>query len=658
MRLLTIHESKITGGFWAEKSILNTVKAIYYQWDQLEKTGCIENFRICAGLSNSFREGLFFSDSDAYKWLDAASRILTTTDDQELRKIVEKFIQLIGHAQDETGYIYTYNQIYFPGTRWKNLQIEHELYCMGHLIEAGVSHHQATGEDSMLGIVKKTADLIQKDFWEADSQQVDGHEEIEIALLKLAEETGNRNYRIMAQKFLDHRWAGKGYAGTFLRESASSVIRMLKVARDRKAYLEANPDRDKIEIPPRNLHRTPITIWPRLIHNLITGKFAQRHSPLIAQVEPVGHAVRFAYLQTAAAMLSRQSEESALLPILESAWERMVSRRMYVTGGIGSLPHIEGFGRDFELDPQIAYTETCAALGSMFWNWEMSLLTQNPRYDDLFEWQLYNAAAVGLGVDGCSYFYNNPLVNHGEFQRAGWFDVPCCPSNISRTWAAMGTYLFSYEQKKIVIHQYITSEADLKTDTPVKLHMESGFPWKGEVRIILRMGSITNFDLDLRIPSWAGGYEMWINDIPVKPDLIKNGQGGLQTASGVKLTSGGYLHISRVFKDRDEIRLDFQMSLKVLLQDSRIRSCRGMAAISRGPVVYCLEGIDNPDVELIPGIDIESFKEISGRGLFANIPLIEANTKNNSQVKFIPYMMWANRGKTRMSVFFYPQKKK
>ena len=658
MKSLTIHESKITGGYWAEKSILNTEKAIYYQWDQLKKNGCIENFRICAGLSNSFREGLFFSDSDAYKWLDAASRILAKTDDQKLRKIVEKFIQLIGHAQDEAGYIYTYNQIHFPGTRWKNLQIEHELYCMGHLIEAGISHHQATNEETLLGIVKKTADLILKDFWEADPRQVDGHEEIEIALLKLAEETGNGKYRIMVQKFLDRRWGGKGYAGDFLRESSSSVNRMLKVNRDRKTYFETNPDRGNTKLPPRNLHKTPITIWPRLIHNLISGKFAQRHAPLNAQVEPVGHAVRFTYLQTAASMLSRLSGDPALLPILESAWERMVSRRMYVTGGIGSLPHIEGFGRDFELDPLIAYTETCAALGSMFWNWEMSLLTRNPRYDDLFEWQLYNAAAVGLGVDGCSYFYNNPLVNHGEFQRAGWYDVPCCPSNISRTWAALGTYLYSYEQKKIVIHQYITSEAELKTDLPVKVHMESGFPWKGEVRIILRMGSSSIFDLDLRVPSWAGGYEMWINDIAVKPDQIQNNHSGLQTASGLKLTSGGYLHLSRVFNDRDEIRLNFQMPINVLLQDLRIRSCRGMAAVSRGPMVYCLEGIDNPDVELKPVIDIESFKEITGSDFFANIPLIEANTINFNPVKFIPYMMWANRGKTRMSVFFYPQKKK
>ena len=658
MKSPTIHESKITGGFWAEKIVLNSSKAIFYQWDQLEKTDCINNFRICAGISDSFREGLFFSDSDAYKWLDAASRILATTDDLNLLKIVDAFIQLIDKAMDEDGYIFTYNQIHFPGTRWKNLQIEHELYCMGHLIEAGVSHHQATGKETLINLVKKAADLILKDFWEADPRQVDGHEEIEIALLKFAHETGNNQYREMAKRFLDRRKGGKGYWWEFLREAVSSVNRLKKVSIDKKTYRETHPDRDKNILPPRNLHKTPITIWPRLVQSLLSGKFSQRNVALNDQVEPIGHAVRFTYLETAATMLASQTQDLSLIPTLENLWKRMVTSRMYVTGGIGSLPHIEGFGRDYELDPEIAYTETCAALGCLFWNREMSLLTGNSRYDDLFEWQLYNAAAVGLGVDGCSYFYNNPLINHGQLQRAGWYDVPCCPSNISRTWAALGTYLFSYDKKKIVIHQYITSEADLKTDPPVKLHMESGFPWMGDVRINLEMESSSILDLDLRVPSWAGGYEIWINEIPVPPEIIKDDQGDLQTASGVDLTSGGYHHISRIFKDGDEIQLKFQMPIKILKQDSRIRTCRGMAAISRGPVVYCMESIDNPDVDLTPGIDVLSLRNSTGSGFFENIPLIEGNAINDYLVKFIPYMMWGNRGKSAMSVFFYPQKMK
>jgi DUF1680 family protein len=658
MKSPSIHESRITGGYWAEKMVLNSKTAIYYQWDQLEKTGCFDNFRICAGISDSFREGLFFSDSDAYKWLDAASRILATNDDLKLTIIVDEFIQLIEKAQEEDGYIYTYNQIHFPGTCWKNLQIEHELYCMGHLIEAGVSHHQATGKETLLNLVKKSADLILKDFWEANSRQVDGHEEIEIALLKLAQETGINHYREMAKRFLERRKGGKGYWLEFLRESVSSVNRLQKVSIDKKTYLETHPDRKKYMLPPRNLHKTPITIWPRLVQSLLSGKFAQRHAALNDQVAPVGHAVRFAYLETAAAMLAGHTHNPTQITALEKVWERMVTRRMYVTGGIGSLPYIEGFGRDYELDPEVAYTETCAALGCLFWNREMSLLTGYSRYDDLFEWQLYNAAAVGLGVDGCSYFYNNPLINHGEFQRAGWYDVPCCPSNISRTWGGLGTYLFSYDQRKIEVHQYITSEADLKTDPPVRFRMESDFPWKGDVRIILEMISSTNLDLDLRVPSWAGGTEIWINEIPLQPDIIKDSQGALQTASGVDLTSGGYLHFSRIFSDGDEIQLKFQMPIKVLNQDSRIHSCRGMAAISRGPVVYCLESIDNPDVDLTPGIDILSLRETMGSGFFENIPLIEGTAINNRPVKFIPYMMWGNRGKSGMSVFFYPRKKK
>jgi DUF1680 family protein len=658
MKSPTIHESKITGGFWAEKLNLNSKKAIYYQWSQLEKTGCVDNFRICAGISDSFREGMFFSDSDGYKWLDAASRILATIKDLYLKKIVDEFIQLIDKAQDEDGYIYTYNQIHFPGTRWKNLQIEHELYCMGHLIEAGVSHHQATGEETLLNLVRKAADLILKDFWEADSRQVDGHEEVEIALLKLAQETGNNLYREMAKRFLERRKGGKGYGWEFVREAVSSVNRLHIVSVDKKIYLETHPDREKNKLPPRNLHKTPITIWPRLVQSLLSGKFSQRHATINDQVEPVGHAVRFAYLETAATMLANQTKDLSMIPTLEKVWEKLVSKRMYVTGGIGSIPHIEGFGRDYELDPEVAYTETCAALGCLFWNRELSLLTGNSRYDDLFEWQLYNAAAVGLGTDGCSYSYNNPLINHGEYQRAGWYDVPCCPSNISRTWAVLGTYIYSYDQKKIGIHQYITSEADLKTDSPVMLHMESGFPWNGDVRIILEMVSSTNLDIDLRIPSWVGSTEIWINEIPFQPGLIKDFQGDFQTASGVDLTSGRTQRISRIFDNGDDIKLKFQMPIKILKQDSRIRSCRGMAAISRGPVVYCLEGFDNPDLELTPGIDVLSLKETTGSGFFENIPLIEGTAINNCPVKFIPYMMLGNRGKSGMSVFFYPLKKK
>ncbi len=338
---------------------------------------------------------------------------------------------------------------------------------MGHLSKQESHTANLTGQSEFFSSILKIAELICREFHNSDWKMVDGHEEIEIALLKLAGETGQEKYRSMAEKFLYRRKAGRGYGLLFIRQAINSLRRMNQVATLRKNASAMAPANEEFVLPARNQHKTPWSIWPRLIHSLLSGKYAQRDEAFNIGDAPVGHAVRFAYLETAAAMLARQKGETDLIRGMEKKWERMVTRRMYVTGGIGSLPLIEGFGRDFELDPRVAYNETCAALGSLFWNREMALLTGNPRYDDLLEWQLYNAIAVGFGRDGCAYFYNNPLISGGQVHRAAWFDVPCCPSNISRTWASLGDNLYSAEKNRITIHQYVTSEAKLDIGSPV-----------------------------------------------------------------------------------------------------------------------------------------------------------------------------------------------
>ncbi len=597
---------------------------------------------------------MFFSDSDAYKWLDAACRILRYDDLPDLRSRVNAFTELIQAAQEEDGYIFTYNQILFPGCRWKNLQIEHELYCLGHFIEGGVSHHQLTGDEIFFGSILKTADLICRDFRNSDWKMIEGHEEIEIALLKLAKETGQEKYREMAQLFVERREAGRGYAYIFLRQAISSIRRLNKAESRRKKIEVLAEFPEQYVLPPRNQHKTPWSIWPRLIGSLLSGKFAQRDESLNTGDEPKGHAVRFVYLETAAAMLARQTGNTNLVAGMEKKWERMVAKRMYVTGGIGSLPLIEGFGRDFELDPLVAYNETCAALGSLFWSQEMALLTGNPRYDDLFEWQLYNAASVGFGRDGCSYLYNNPLISEGHVHRAPWYDVPCCPSNISRTWASLGDYLYSRGQNHLTIHQYVSSEVKLDSDPQVIIHMDSGLPWRGEIRIKMEMSGAKALDINLRFPSWADDYDISLNGKKVQNAIDGEKRGSISAACGIEIKGRKFIELKDLNADGDELLLKFDMPLKILRQDPRIRACRGMAALSRGPIVYCLEDCDNPGVSLPPRILPGSLQVVDGRSDFLGIPLVEGKTIEGRPVRFIPYYLWGNRGKTQMSVFFYP----
>ena len=643
----------ITSGFWSEIQAINTRQAILHQWEQLENSGCIENFRICAGRSTSPRTGLFFSDSDAYKWLDAACRILRRDPRLDLQERVDHLTDLILAAQAEDGYIYTYNQILFPDCRWKNLQIEHELYCMGHLIEAGISHHNLGLGDGFFNGIQKTADLICHDFELADWRKVDGHEEIEIALLKLAAETGQAKYSEMARIFLERRRAGHGYGFLFFKEAVNTVRRLSRAEKMRKETPAKRLGSEDFKLPARNQHKTTWSVWPRLVHSLLSGKYSQRDEELNDSSAPAGHSVRFAYLETAAAMLARQSGDMTLISGMEKKWERMVSRRMYVTGGIGSLPLIEGFGRDFELDPQLAYTETCAALGSVFWNREMSLLTGDPRYDDLLEWQLYNAVSVGFGRDGCSYFYNNPLISHGHVHRAAWYDVPCCPSNMSRTWAELEEYIYSTQKNQITIHQYISSEMEFGEGNLIR--MESGFPWNGKVKIRLEVKKETDLLLNLRYPSWADGFELFLNGKPMMVEIAEIKRAGTLSACGIEFGRRDHIVIDRSFVDGDELELTFGTPLKILRQDQRIRSCRGMAALARGPIVYCLEDCDNPGISLPPKIVKESLTLMEGEEFFTGIPLVKGVSFGGQPVRFIPYYLWGNRGRTSMSAFFYPQ---
>ncbi len=642
-------KSKITPGFWHDRLEVNAQRAIFHQWDQLEASGCIENFRIAAGDVDGFREGWFFADSDAYKWLDAASRIYASISTPELASVMDAFITLVARTQHPDGYIFTYNQIHFPNDRWKNLQIEHELYCHGHLIEAGVSHYEATVRTDMLAIARRAADRIVEDFLGKGTDHTPGHEEIEIALLRLYKVTAHQPYLEMARQFIEQRGRNPLFALSLIRQNSSVNERRNFIKQKKQEYLSAHPEFKAFQLPPDNASKQPRYSRLRWQVNALSGKYFQQHAPIRKQTVPVGHSVRFAYLETAVAMLARENGDKTLIHALEQVWERMVTRRMYVTGGIGSVPGSEGFGNDYELDPEYAYAETCAALASLFWNWEMVQLTNEAKYSDLLEWQLYNAAAVGMGLDGTSYLYNNPLTCHGGVTRKPWYAVPCCPSNLSRTWADLGKYIYSSNQDEIFIHQYISSEYD---GALAKIVIRSELPWTGKVKITVDSSVPPEFTLNLRLPSWCNVEATRISFNGEFFPLSSAPQQSEITASGYDPRDGRWLNLKRIWNSGDVIELSFEMPIQLHHAHSKVRGHQGKVTVARGPLVYCLESVDNPNVDIFNvAIDKTSLEFVFDAHTLGGIVKIVGRTKSGQPLAFIPYHLWGNRGESTMTVW-------
>jgi len=386
----------------------------------------------------------------------------------------------------------------------------------------------------------------------------------------------------------------------------------------------------------------------RWMISALSGKYFQQHAPVRKQYVPVGHSVRFAYLETAIAMLARTSKDSTLIPALEKAWEHMVSRRMYITGGIGSLPSLEGFGNDFELDPEIAYTETCAALACMFWNWEMVQLTGEARYSDLFEWQLYNAAAIGMSLDGKSYFYNNPLVCRGGVTRQPWYAVPCCPSNLSRTYADLGKYVIGQTGNSIFIHQYISSQFNSEL---ANLEIQSGLPWDANVTINVKPNTANKeFSVKLRIPSWSSSAHVICSGEMLK--TTPNLEPADLTASGFDPRQARWFSINRAWNPNTTIKIEFDMPIQLRHADFRVKGHQSKNAVTRGPIVYCLESIDNPDQDIFSAVlDPTSLEEIYIPDMLGGIMILKAETTDLKPLTFIPYHLWGNRGESTMNVW-------
>jgi DUF1680 family protein len=641
---------KLDDPFWNPKLETNAAVSIFHQWDRLEASGCIDNFRIAAGEKQGFRAGWFFADSDATKWLDAASRIERDRHDPRLEALMDEFIALLGRAQMEDGYLFTYNQIHFPGQRWVNLQIEHELYCHGHLIEAGVSHFQATGRQDLLGIACKAADLLVRDFLNKGPAGTPGHEEVEIALLRLYEVTGHEPYHELAEHFLEQRGRDPFFGFSLVRQFASNARRGQFVDTKRKEYEELHPGEALPVLPDMNEARKPPFSQARFFLSGLNGKYFQQHAAVRRQTVPVGHAVRFGYLETAAAMMLHDREDEKLLGAMEQAWQRMVTRRMEVTGGLGALPDSEGFGRDYELNPEFAYNETCAAIASLYWNWQLVNLTGRAWYSDLFERQLYNAMLVGVDRSGARYFYNNPTASRGGITRQPWFSIPCCPSNISRTLADLGKYLVTCDAGNIWIHQYISGEINLDEPAGVKIEIKSGFPYDGKIRVKVHSRQPRQFTLWLRRPSWTDQFAIEIDGVVVGKQA--NRPVFPATATGYDPRRAEYIPLARTWQGSEVITIHVNMGINVLHPHRKVRALAGRVVLTRGPLVYCLESTDNPGVDIFAcTVRPESLRYEFNPEILGGTGIIRGETLGGQPLLFIPYHLWGNRGESAMTVW-------
>ncbi len=636
---------KIIDKFWSKYQELIHTTVLPYQYDvindnikDIEPSHAIRNFRIAAGLEKGEFYGFVFQDTDVAKWLETLSYSLINHPDPDLEKLADEVIDIIKIAQQEDGYLNTYFIIKEPDKRWTNLHEAHELYSAGHFIEAAVAYFNATGKRKLLDIICKYADLIDNTFGpdEGKIKGYCGHPEIELALYKLYEVTGNERYLKLCQFFIDER----GRKPSFLLDEPT-FGELTKAEWCKKWYML---------------------------------DYHQAHKPVREQEKAEGHAVRAMYLYTAMADIVRETGDTSLHEALKKIWNNVIHSKMYITGGIGSQEFGERFTFDYDLPNNRAFSETCASIGLVFWAHSMLFIDNDSQYSDIIEKVLYNSALSGISLDGKKYYYSNPLevvpeavekrydLNHIKKERQSWFACACCPLNISRLITSIGQYVYSQFNNNIYVHLYMSNKVSLKiNEQDVSLTMNTDYPWKEDVQITVNTGIRTSFSLKLRIPEWCNKYSVKINNKKIK----------------IPVPDKGYLSINRNWSDNDQIILHLEMPVMLIQANPNVRENAGKAAIQRGPIIYCLEEIDNginlPDIKLhaysklkaqfdddlfggIVTIKGDAFR--SNEKLWNNILYQCVNeSKRKVMIKAIPYSMWCNRTPGEMIVWinYIPQ---
>lgn len=625
---VALRDVQVADGFFSRYADLVREEVIPYQWEALndripgaEKSGCLRNFRIAAGQEAGEFTGMVFQDSDIGKWLEAVAYSLTTHPDAALERTADEVIELLEAAQREDGYLDTYFIVKDPKNRWKCLRDCHELYCAGHLLEGAMAYWQATGKDRFLNVMRRYVDYIATVFGRGEGQMrgYPGHEEIELALCKLYDVTGEKKYLDLAAYFIDER------------------------GRDPKYFLEERKTRGDA------FH------WEG---NDAQGmEYFQAHAPVREQTEAVGHAVRAVYLYSGMADVAMRTGDEGLLEACRRLYRNIADKRLYVTGAIGSTYIGEAFTFDYDLPNDTAYAETCASVGLIFFMKRMLEADGAAEYGDMMERALYNTVLAGMAMDGKSFFYVNPLEvfpeadekdpskRHVKTVRQKWFACACCPPNVARLLADLGSYIYRRKGSAVTADLFIGSRLALPGGA--ELIQTSEVPFGGKVTFTLR-GAAQGFSLRVRCPEWAEGV----------------------TCTAPCRKENGYIAIQKDWQDGDSVTLVFGMEPRRIYANPLVRQDAGKVCLMRGPLVYCLEEADNgANLHLLRLPEGEPVETVRGEGALFGMTLLRAKGRRfvphgsrlyapdrqgreeETRLTFVPYFAWGNRDKGEMAVY-------
>ena len=559
-----------------------------------------------------------FWDSDLGKSIETVAYSLYRRQNPALEARVDAIIDMYEKMQDEDGYLNAWFQRVQPGRRWTNLRDHHELYCAGHLIEGAVAYYQATGKRKLLDIMSRYADYMIKVFGHGKGQLRGycGHEEVELALVKLSRVTAEKKYLDLAKYFIDERGTEPNY---FTEEA-------LRDGRDPKKFIQK------------------------------TYQYNQAHEPVREQTKVVGHAVRAMYLYSGMADIATEYNDDSLTAALETLWDDLTTKQMYVTGGIGPAAANEGFTDYYDLPNESAYAETCASVGLVFWANRMLGRGPNRRYADIMEQALYNGAMAGLSLDGKTFFYENPLESAGKHHRWIWHHCPCCPPNIARLLASVGSYMYALADDEIAVHLYGESKARFEIGgAKIELSQNTRYPWNDAIHFAIATDRPARFAISLRIPEWADGAAIKVNGEAI--DLLS-------------VFVDGYARIEREWKSGDHVDLNIPLETRALWANPMVRQDAGRAALMRGPLVYCVETTDNGEglngIELAGDVSKATTCEIAElEGAVAlDLPVLRDKadwgsalyrtsppTARNTTARFVPYPFWDNRSPGEMLVW-------
>lgn len=607
---------KIHDGFIGNRMMASRQTTIPLAFSKCEESGRYQNFIKAANPSDKYEvRGYPFDDTDVYKTIEGASYLLQTYPDPEMEAYIDSVLTIVAAAQEPDGYLntsFTMNPKHphpwmGPG-RWDSVEnLSHEFYNLGHMVEGAVAHYQATGNRKFLDIAIKYADCVCREIGDNPGQvkKVPGHQIAEMALARLYLVTGDKKYLDQAKYFLDTR-------GKTTRKDA----------------------------------------------------YSQAHLPVVEQDEAVGHAVRAVYMYSGMADVAALTGDSAYIKAIDRIWDNIVGKKYYITGGIGATHAGEAFGKNYELPNLSAYCETCAAIGNVYMNHRLFLLHGDAKYYDVVERTLYNGVLSGVALDGGSFFYPNPLQSNGGYKRQPWFGCACCPSNLSRFIPSLPGYIYAVRDRDLFVNMFTQNSAKIEIEgKSVELTQTGGYPWNGDVDITIDKNRAGRFTLKIRIPGWAVNHpvpsDLYTYLDPVKPDYTVSVNGQQVTAE----LNNGYFSIDRKWKAGDKISISFKMEPRFVVANPKVEADRGRVAVERGPIVYCIEDVDNPlnpQSVLINTKNIPTVKksDILGGIIQLMVPAQQFaydRTGNisvrNVDLTLIPYFTWANRGDSRMTVW-------